>query len=189
MTYTILKCSKISLGAYALVSLREQDMENIRQWRNAQMDILRQPTPLSPQEQQRYWRETVVPSFDERHPTAVLISFMYEDVCIGYGGLVHIDWPAKRAEVSFLLDPAHTIDEEIYKQEFGTFLELLKDLAFKDLGLNRLFTETFDVRPSHIAVLESCGFVREGCLRQHAMVNGKPVDSILHGILASEYEK
>ena len=188
MTYSILKRPKISFGAYALMSIREQDMENIRQWRNAQLDILRQREPISLQQQQRYWSEVVAPSFDEQQPSMILVSFMHEDTCIGYGGLVHIDWPVKRAEVSFLLDPAHTADEEMYKREFGIFLELLKELAFKDLGFNRLFTETFDIRPFHVAVLEKHGFVQKDRLRKQVNIQGRMVDSLLHECFKKDYE-
>lgn len=187
MIYAILKRKNISLGEYALVGVREQDMENIRQWRNAQMDVLRQNKVLTQEDQRRYYAEVVVPSFTQPEPRITLVSFLKNGECIGYGGLTNIDWQTKRAEISFLLDPVRVGDENSYKKEFGIFLELIKEVAFKDMGLTELFTETYDIRPFHISELESHGFILKGRLRRRAVVNEKLVDSVLHRMLVSEY--
>jgi RimJ/RimL family protein N-acetyltransferase len=67
------------------------------------------------------------------------------------------------------------------------FLHFLSGWAFGELGLNRLFTETYAFRDAHIAILERAGFISEGRLRQHVVVAGRPTDSILHGLLASDW--
>ena len=188
MTYAILKRQNISLGAYTLVSLRKQDMENIRQWRNAQMDVLRQDKVLSPEDQRRYYAEVVVPSFTQPEPHIVLVSFLKNGECIGYGGLTNIDWQTKRAEVSFLLDSSRVNDTVKYMEEFGIFLELIKELAFKDTGLDRLFTETYDIRPHHVSALEARGFVLTGRLRNRVSIKGRMVDSLLHECSKKDYE-
>src|SRR3546814_958505 len=99
---------------------------------------------------------------------------MFEDgVRIGYGGLVHIAWDYCRAEISFLLDPAIVRREAEVAQIFGSWLELMKLLAFDDLNLARLTTETYAMREMFIRVLEAHGFVREGRLESMcvSMVN------------------
>jgi len=62
-------------------------------------------------------------------------------------------------------------------------LTLIKAVAFDYLKFNRLFTETFNIRQFHISTLESNGFIREGVLKEHVIINGKYVDSIFHGCL------
>ena len=48
------------------------------------------------------------------------------------------------------------------------------------LKLNKITTETYDVRPWTINVLENLGFKREGRLKNHVLIDYKLYDSILH---------
>jgi RimJ/RimL family protein N-acetyltransferase len=164
--------------------IHAEDMEAIRQWRNAQLDVLRQSQPITREEQERYFTTHVRKSMASAHPPQILVSCFEGDRHIGYGGLVHIAWEHKRAEVSFLLDPGRTADPALYRRDFSTFLRLIRELAFRKHGLARLFTETYAMRTAHIAILEESGFVREGVLRHHVWIGGRPVDSIIHGFLA-----
>jgi len=179
---------KLSEGQFKLVPLRYEDIFLIKDWRNAQIDILRQVRPLTDEDQEQYYREVVEPSFQQSEPKQILFSYLKEGKCIGYGGLVHISWKDKRAEVSFLLNPQFTKEECVYADIFSNFLTLIKECAFEHLGLNRLFTETYNVRPNHIRTLEKNGFLREGKLREHTMIEERFVDSIMHGFLRSDYE-
>ena len=104
---------------------------------------------------------------------------------IGYGGLVHIAWEHRRAEISFLLDPARVAAPGSYAVDYANFLSLIKEIAFECLGLHRLFTETYATRTHHISVLEDSEFRHEGVLRDHVIIEGRPVDSLLHGCLKS----
>lgn len=187
-SYKCLSLDRYSLGIYTLLPVREEDIMLIKDWRNAQLDVLRQKQLLTEAMQYRYFETVVWPSFDLDKPSQLLFSFLREDVCIGYGGIVHICWEDRRAEVSFLLNPLRVVDSTVYRQDFLSFLNLLKEVAYKVLALNRLFTETFDSRPFHISVLEEAGFRREGRMKQHVCINGIFVDSILHGHLR-EYEE
>lgn len=168
-------------GDYSITTIRQQDMMSIKTWRNEQIAVLRQSRPLTEEDQNCYYRQAVLPSIDAEKPPMVLFSFLAGDRCIGYGGLTNIDWTSKRAEISFLLDTTLTCDIARYQQYFKTFLALIKEVAFESLHLNRLFTETYDIRPHHVAALEESGFVREGRLRQHVVIEGRFVDSLIHG--------
>ncbi len=150
------------------------------------MDILRQAAPITAPEQQRYFKEVVTPDFRAREPRQILLSLLFEESCIGYTGLTNIDWRAKRAEVSFLLDPARAANPDLYRQGFGTCLELLSRTAFELLGFHRLFAETFDLRPLHVAILEAHGYRLEGRMREHVRIAGTWVDSLIHGLLAPQ---
>jgi RimJ/RimL family protein N-acetyltransferase len=175
-----------SLG-YELVSIREKDIENIRLWRNAQLEFLRQNLPLSIEEQQRYFQVNIWPLFCEKHPNQILCSFLLHGECIGYGGLTHIDWEAKRSEISFLLNPMRIQEWTTYQKEFAHFLHLACQIAFRCIGLRRLFTETFAFRMEHIQLLEAFGFQKEGILREHVYKNNKWWNAILHGLLSWEW--
>lgn len=181
MKYLCLKNhERFEKGPYALVPIREGDMESIRKWRNAQMNILRQDHLLTKQEQKCYWQEHILPTFALEKPPILLFSFLKDDLCIGYGGLTYLNWSHLRAEVSFLMDPA--FDAPIEKM-FAIFLPLLKQVAFDALGLHRLFTETYDIRPQVIEALEEAGFVFEGRLKDHVKIDGRFVDALIHGLV------
>lgn len=183
MRYRCLPTQRFESGNYALCPIREADIQAIGRWRNEQMDILRQNAPISEADQQRYYDTAIQPTFEQDAPSQILFSYLLDEVCIGYGGLTNIVWPHRRAELSFLLATERTHDLEPYQREFGIYLTLLQQVAFDALGLNRLFSETFDIRPHIVAVLEDKGFRPEGVMKQHVWIAGKPVDALLHGCL------
>jgi RimJ/RimL family protein N-acetyltransferase len=183
MRYKCLPVNRFDYQAYAVVPYREEDKFLIMQWRNEQMDVLRQNRPLTEADQERYYHEVVVPSFSADRPRIILFSYLRYESCIGYGGLTNIDWDSRRAEISFLVNTDRTRDHAVYKEDFAAFLHLMKQAAFGTLQFNRLFTETFDIRPHHIRILEENGFRLEGRMRQHVIIQGQPVDSLIHGCL------
>ncbi|WP_345125284.1 GNAT family N-acetyltransferase [Hymenobacter antarcticus] len=187
-TYRPLPQAEFRHEAYRLVPIRYEDREPIRAWRNAQLDVLRQAEPLSAAQQDAYFQKVVLPLFEKERPGQLLFSLLHHDELIAYGGLVHISWPDARAEVSFLADPARAANPTTYRQDFRAHLRLLGQVAFDGLKLNRLFTETYDIRPAHVAILEEAGFRLEGRLRQHVQLRpGTFADSLMHGQLAADY--
>ncbi|MCP1500408.1 RimJ/RimL family protein N-acetyltransferase [Pseudomonas migulae] len=186
--YQVMPNPRLSDGVLDLRAVQPADIEAIRQWRNAQMDVLRQTAPISPEQQERYFVEQVWPQTESLEPSQVLVTLERAGVLIGYGGLVHISWPNRRAEVSFLLTPELEKNSDELIALFSRFLDLMKQLAFGDLGLRRLCTETFEHRTRHIATLEASGFRCEGRLREHVLVDGRPMDSFAHGLLACEWK-
>jgi RimJ/RimL family protein N-acetyltransferase len=176
-------------GSYAIVPIRQEDMETIRLWRNSQIAILRQNTPISQDEQKAYFDTVIAPSFLQDEPKQILFSFLKDDLFIGYGGLTHIDWHARRAELSFLLNPSITDGTHEFTERFFAFVEILTDVAFSDINLHRLFAETYEFRKELITLLEELGFQYEGRLKEHVFKEGAWHDSLLYGLLATPKEK
>lgn len=172
---------------YQIVPIRQEDIELIRLWRNAQMDILRQQKSITYEEQQAYFQEVIRPSFDEQSPKQLLFSFLLQEQCIGYGGLTYVDWISLRAEISFLVNPVRIQHELTYKRDFLHFLDLICRLAFEHLQFHRLFGETFAFRLRQIEILEEFGFKREGILREHVYKRHQWVDSVMQGLLSHEW--
>jgi len=187
--YIILSKDSYSFQDYTLLSLRRKDIFKIKAWRNAQIDILRQKSVLTDKDQQTYYDKMVFPTYRQAYPQQILFSFLLESRCVGYGGLVHICWEYKRAEISFLVDSDRVFDSQTYQEDFQCFLEIIKYISFSDLNLNRLFLETYDVRNQHVQTIEKSGFVLEGRLKQHVIINGEPIDSLIHGMIKSDYEE
>lgn len=186
--YKCLQNQRFEYNEFALVPLRDEDILKIRTWRNEQMTVLRQNEYITEEMQLDYFENQVIPNFDAIQPKQVLFSYLKNNKLIGYGGLVHFSWLDKRAEVSFLLDNKLVNDSKIHDFYFENYLYLIQQIAFEDLKLNRLHTEVYDTRQHHVDILEKCGFVLEGKLRNHIYIGNRMVNSLLHGKLKSEYK-
>ena len=182
MRYACLHRQEFQLGAYSLVPLRYEDRFLIMRWRNQQIYHLRQRRPLTEEDQQRYFDTVVSGLFDQPQPDQVLFSYLENGRCIGYGGLVHINWGDRHAEVSFVMDTAR--EEKEFALHWTQYLTLLREVAFGDLQLHKLFTYAFDLRPHLYPVLEAAGFVREATLREHCLFEGAYKDVVIHSLWA-----
>lgn len=170
---------------YRYVSLRPEDIEALRRWRNEQIEILRQKRAIAPDEQERWYHHVVVPTHASPEPEFLLVSILDPgDRLVGYGGLTHIDWEHRRAEVSFLVAPERARNHRLYARDMAAFLKFLRRWAFEELDLHRLFSETYAFRRLHMELLEEAGFVLEGRLRDHVRGPDGFVDSLIHGIVA-----
>jgi len=48
---------------------------------------------------------------------------------------VHISWPNKRAEMSFLVNNSRAANNGEYGEDFYNFIELMKELCFTEMNL------------------------------------------------------
>lgn len=183
--YRCLKQQEYSLGDYTIVPLRYEDRFSIMKWRNEQIYHLRQSRPLTEEDQQRYFDNVVARLFDAQQPDQILFSYLEKGECIGYGGLVHINWTDRNAEISFIMDTR--LEKEHFSLHWSNWLTMLRELAFRDLGLHKIYTYAFDLRPHLYPVLEACGFVREATLKEHCLFEGKYKDVVIHSLLAFDF--
>lgn len=184
MNYACLKTQTFTDHSYRIIPLREQDIYLIKEWRNAQIDVLRQNIPLTDEMQKKYFENVIRPSFALSQPNQILFSFLKDDHLIGYGGIVHVEWKAQQGEVSFLVDPQRIANPAVYEMDFSSFLKLIKTVAFKNLHFKRLYTETYAIRNVHISILEKAGFVEERRLKNWVKIKEQFVDAIIHGCSA-----
>lgn len=178
--YKILKKQNFSFQNYTLIPIREEDMKLIKNWRNDQIDILRQEKPITNEQQINYYNQVIKKSFNDDRPTLILFSFLHDNSCIGYGGLTNIDWNTKNAELSFLVDTNRTSDPNMYENDFISFLHLIFELTFDELNFTRIFTETYDIRFVHISILEKSGFQLEKRLKQQKRIRETLIDVLIH---------
>jgi RimJ/RimL family protein N-acetyltransferase len=184
MKYRILSAGEYRLDKLLICTIDNSYIQQIRIWRNQQIDILRQNQLISEEQQEWYFNTHVFSLFDNLYPQQVLFNCFYEEKFIGYGGIVHISYENKIGEISFLLDPQIPTDS-YYESVFILFLEIMNKIAFQELGLNKLFTETFSTRMEHVPMLEKAGYNREGVRHSHVILNGQVADIYLHGKLAN----
>jgi RimJ/RimL family protein N-acetyltransferase len=178
--YKCLPQPEFTDGEYALVALRDSDKYDIMKWRNEQIDILRQKEPLTRERQEAYFRTTVSDLFKEERPLQLLFSFLHNDVLIGYGGLVHIDWESRNGEISFINITERSRNPDIFINDWTRYLKILKTVAYDHLKFNKIYTYAYDMRPNLYKALLASDFVEEARLRNHISINGQLKDVLIH---------
>jgi RimJ/RimL family protein N-acetyltransferase len=148
------------------------------EWRNEQVYHLRQNTTLTPLEQDRYFDEIVSSLFSESNPSQVLFSYLEGEKCIGYGGLVHINWVDRNAEISFIMNTV--LENEFFEFHWINFLKMIQNIAFNELCFNKIFTYAFDLRPRLYPALEESGFYNEAVLKDHCRFQDNYRDVLIH---------
>lgn len=176
--YRILKVNSFSIGDFRLVPVRFEDRLDIMKWRNEQIYHLRQDRPLTEKDQTHYFNTVVNQLFTQKQPNQILFSYLKGAECIGYGGLVHINWLDKNAEISFIM--ATELEKDFFQFHWSTYLKMIEQVAFNDLKFHKIFTYAFDVRPHLYPVLEQAGFNHEATLKEHCYFDGKFIDVLIH---------
>ena len=184
--YICLQQQEQCLGEFSIVPLRYEDRFLIMKWRNEQIFHLRQAKPLTEDDQQRYFDNVVSKLYNNIKPDQILFSYLKNDVCVGYGGLVHINWVDRNAEISFIMDT--TLEAEHFAEHWSNYLTMLKAVAFDGLCLHKIYTYAFDLRPHLYTVLEANGFVREATLKEHCRFEGNYKDVVIHALWNDRYE-
>jgi RimJ/RimL family protein N-acetyltransferase len=163
---------------FKIVPIRYEDRYDIMIWRNEQIFHLRQNKPLTEHGQDDYFKNIITKGFELETPNQILFSFLENDTCIGYGGLVHINWVDLNAEISFIMK---TSLEEMYFQKYwNIYIKLIEKVAFEDLGLNKISTYALDLRPKLYPIFENLGFEKEAVLRKHCLFNKEYINVVIH---------
>ncbi len=176
--YKALNKHEFEFGEYKLTPIRHQDRFDIMKWRNEQIYHLRQSSPLTEEVQDKYFNEVISNLFNQELPNQLLFSFLKNDKCIGYGGLVHINWIDKNAEISFIMDTS--LEAESFKENWTGYLKLIEKVAFDELNLHKIYTYAFDLRPHLYNVLELAGYIKEAVLKEHCFFENQYIDIIIH---------
>ena len=176
--YKSLKKQIFNLGEYAIVPIRYEDRLDIMQWRNEQIYHLRQNEPLTPEKQDKYFSTVVEELFLEEYPNQLLFSYLKGNKCIGYGGLVHINWIDKNAEISFIINTE--LESVEFDKHWTIYLRLIEQVAFEELNLHKLYIYAFDLRPHLYRAIEAKGYKKEAILKEHCLFQGKYIDVVIH---------
>lgn len=177
-TYNCLENEFFQTDKFKIVPLRYEDRLDILKWRNEQMYHLRQDKLLTVEDQDHYFSSVVSKNFEQEEPNQLLFSYLENGVCIGYGGLVHINWIDKNAEISFIMDTA--LEQDNFKTNWIIFLSLIEKVAFHNLKFHKIFTYAFDLRPHLYIALEDASFIEEARLKEHCFFDDKYIDVVIH---------
>ena len=179
--YKALKKQEFKTGDYCLTPLRHEDRFDIMKWRNEQIYHLRQSEPLTIDKQDAYFDNTITSLFNQEKPNQILFSFLEGNECIGYGGLVHINWIDRNAEVSFIMNTR--LEEVSFSKNWSMFLNCLERAAFGELGFHKIFIYAFDLRPHLYDVLELNGYFKDARLKDHCFFQGDFKDVLIYSKL------
>ncbi len=176
--YPFLQKNEFLYREYSIIPIRYKDRLDIMKWRNEQIYHLRQKERLTKEKQDKYYSEVVSKIFEQKEPEQILFSYLKNGDCIGYGGLVHINWIDKNAEISFIMNT--DLEEKEFELHWITYLALIEQVAFEELGFNKIYTYAFDLRPHLYSAVEKAGFTKEAVLREHCLFKGAFKDVLIH---------
>jgi RimJ/RimL family protein N-acetyltransferase len=176
--YKCIKKQTFNKGLFFIKPIRFEDRFDIMKWRNEQMYHLRQSKLLTLKDQEGYFKNVVSQLFKEEMPNQLLFSYLKNDVCIGYGGLVHINWIDRNAEISFIMDTK--LEKDQFDLHWKTYLSLISKVAFKELKLHKIFTYALDIRPHLYPILEDSGYIKEAVLEEHSFFKGDYINVVIH---------
>lgn len=163
---------------FSIVPIRQEDRYLIMSWRNEQIYHLRQAEPLNEELQDNYFKNVVASLFNEDKPNQILFSYLDGEECIGYGGLVHINWIDKNAEISFLMKTI--LEKTSFKLHWKNFLGLIEKVAFEELSFHKLYTYAYEIRPHLFEVLEEMNYIKDARLKDHCFFEDKFIDVLIH---------
>lgn len=179
-----------------ITPLKFEHRFHILKWRNEQLYHLRQKEKLTKKNQNIYFEKVLKILFEEKEPYQLLFSIFYNEKLIGYGGLVHLNWIDRYCEMSFLVKTSVLEEHQnsnfnlnkktVYDKVFSEFIKCMREIVFKHLEFNRLFTETYSLRKNHIKVLSKNNFIYEGTQRKKILISGKYYDSLFHSIIKND---
>ena len=181
--YKCLNKNRFIYKDYKIIPIRYEDRLAIMKWRNEQMYHLRQNKRLTEKSQDDYYNGTLAKLFDQEKPNQILFSYLKNEILIGYGGLVHINWIDKNAEISFVLNTE--LEKEQFEYHWLNYLKLIDQLAFEELQFHKVFVYAFDLRPHLYQAIEKGGFTKEAVMKEHCFYDNKFIDVVIHSKLNS----
>ena len=180
-TYKALQQNVFQKDGYSIVPIRSYDRYEIMKWRNEQIYHLRQDKPLTKEVQDNYFDKIIPQLFNQEKPSQLLFSFLKNGKLIGYGGLVHINWVDKNAEVSFIINTE--LEEKKFEWNWSKYLNLIEDLAFKQLMFIKLYVYAYDLRPHLYTTLLNNKYFLDARLKNHCIFNGELKDVVIYSKL------
>jgi RimJ/RimL family protein N-acetyltransferase len=141
--------------------------------------------PFSSEDEEK-WFDQMQSHPQDEHPMVIEVrknGVVEEWISIGSIGFSTIDWRNRCSEFGIMIG-----EKDYWNQGYGTeAVEMLLKHGFETLNLNRIFLRVFENNPGAIRAYEKAGFSHEGRLRQAEYQEGQFLDTLIMGILHSEF--
>jgi len=165
-----------------LVSVEENNLEQLRVWRNRPglRKYFREHREISKIMQEKWFKKI--------NEDSEQVNFQIHDKetnkLIGHCGLYYINWIHRHAEFGIYIG-----DDNFRNGGWGSdALRTLINYGFDDLNLNRIWCEVYSNNTA-LEVYKHLGFKEEGVLRESYFNEGKYWNSHMLGILKKDYEE
>ena len=167
-----------------LVRVEKKDLGKLLGWRNNPefRKHFREYRELSMAEQKKWYKEKVL-----GNPTTMMFAIrrLKDNALLGCCGLVYISHVYRHADLSLYIGWKDAyIDKKGYAIEAA---RLLLDYGFRELGLNKMWTEIYVFDKKKKKLYDRLGFRVDGVLRDNYFYNGKFWNSYILSILSSEW--
>jgi len=176
--YKSLNKNKFILQESQFVPIRKIDRYRIMDWRNTQLQHLRQDKKLTIEDQDIYFETVISESLNDDNPKLLLFSYDYLDSFCGYGGLVHIDYENSKAELSFLVDSTMSIEEQ--SKHWAVFFQFVDQLIEVYPRVRTVYGYCYDIRPWIYPLYEKAGFLLTDVRKDDVEIGGKIFDSLIY---------
>ncbi len=120
----------------------------------------------------------------EQPPSSILrfVRLRADGAIVGQVNLHAINSKMQNAEIGYQIDEAH-YGKGYATEMVGSWIEQV----FKETGIRKLLAFVAEENVASCRVVEKLGFKREGLLREHYLIEGKPVNEVLYGLLKREW--
>jgi len=162
-----------------LKKLSEENLENFRIWR-MRPDITKylNTDPVITAEGQLKWFHKIQNDQSQRQWV-----IYYDDVPIGNLNIIDIDEMNSRCEWGY-----YVAVKKYCSLQLALFLEMnVYEYAINELGLNKVYSQTFSENKYVLKLHELCGAHRDGVLREHIRKNGEYHDLVMYSMTAKDW--
>lgn len=167
-------------------AIRREDLPILMEWRNLPeyRMYFREYRELNPDMQQRWYENKVL---NDNATEMFAIRHNETNELLGCCGLCYINWVHRNADLSLYIGWKETyIDDEGYAEEA---CELLFYYGFKELGLQKIWTEIYCFDDKKMNLYTKLGFHKDGELRNQYFYDGKWWNSNMLSLLTEEWKK
>jgi RimJ/RimL family protein N-acetyltransferase len=157
-----------------LNAVEEEDLPRFQNWRNNPefRKYFREYKELNMRQQEIWFEEKVM---NDNTTLMFSIKRNEDNEPLGCCGFVYINWVHRHADLSLYIGWNNEyIDNEGYAKES---CRLLMNYGFKELNLNKIWTEIYDFDNKKQALYKQLGFHQDGLLRKNYWYDGKWWDS------------
>jgi len=169
-----------------LRALTREDMQVLWRWSNdVEYELLSGGDPPRPQtlhSWEKWYDDRIAPSYGT---TQIDFAIDHDSTMIGTCGLFDIDSVTQTSQLGIGIGEREHWNKGYGREAIG----LLLDYAFRLRGLRRIWLKTSSNNERALRCYRACGFQEEGLLRAHLWSNGEYVDSIIMGLLKSEWDR
>lgn len=174
----------ISGNQVYLTPIEREDLPQLMKWRNIPefRKHFREYRELS-KEMQENWYNTKV--LNDTSTIMFSIKRIEDNELLGCCGLCYINWVHRTADLSLYIGWNNSyIDDNGYAEES---CKLLFNYGFKELGINKIWTEIYEFDTKKYNLYHELGFQNDGVLREQYYYDGRYWDSNLLSLLRREW--